>query len=40
MAIDYKETYSQLNSLKFLGVSYVLLDAPLFFELDKVKSNK
>ena len=33
------QTYSQLNSLKFLGVSYVLLDAPLFFELDKVKSK-
>ena len=34
------QTYSQLNSLKFLGVSYVLLDAPLFFELDRVKSKE
>jgi hypothetical protein len=32
------KTFYELNALKKLGVSYVRLDAPIFFEMDKVKS--
>lgn len=31
------KTFYELNALKELGVSYVYVDAPLFFQMDKVK---
>lgn len=30
-------TFRELNGLKKLGVEYVIIDAPLFFQMDKVK---
>ena len=32
------KTFYELNGIKNLGVCYVRVDAPLFFEIDKVKS--